>query len=198
MRGPEWHAVTCLAKGCLNFTQADNVTEMTPFSLPSQEEYSMSFIVIWLHYCLLLSSSITVFPICQIFLILPVSLHLAGSTNEMWKYPPPWLWETLKFQQHFLVISPSWAQALWWVNLSCYFPSEFANCLQSPISHHTTLCAQKYSKHFPVTYLTSFAQHCEVGREGFMVLLLKCRKPFHWIAMELMQKELGCQPRCEL
>lgn len=31
-----------------------------------------------------------VFPIYQIFLIPPVSLRLDGSTDKMWKYPPPW------------------------------------------------------------------------------------------------------------
>lgn len=38
--------VTCLVKGSLNFIHTDNVTEMTPFSLPFQEECSVSFTVI--------------------------------------------------------------------------------------------------------------------------------------------------------
>lgn len=38
--------VTCFVKGSLNFIHTDNVTEMTPFSLPFQEECSVSFTVI--------------------------------------------------------------------------------------------------------------------------------------------------------
>ena len=37
--------VMCFVKGCLNFIQTDNVTEMTPFSLPFQE-HSMLLTVI--------------------------------------------------------------------------------------------------------------------------------------------------------
>lgn len=53
------------------------------------------------------------------------------------------------------------------------------------ISHRITPHAQECSKHFPAPYLTSSAQHCEVGKAGFMVLLQKRRKPFHGIAVEL-------------
>lgn len=35
--GTKCHLVMCFVKGCLNFIQTDNVTEMTPFSLPFQE-----------------------------------------------------------------------------------------------------------------------------------------------------------------
>lgn len=35
--GTKCHLVMCFVKGCLNFIQTDNVTEMTPFSLPLQE-----------------------------------------------------------------------------------------------------------------------------------------------------------------